>query len=382
MIFILPSADYEFYLGQNHLPEHEVLFEPTEQLLNLYESLGLRTTLFCDVACIWRYREWGKESIASQMERQMVDAITRGHDVQAHLHPHWLQTEMINGRYLFAEKDFLLGSLRADLDPCRQIVEQLLTRTVTYLQNLLQPMDPNYRCLAFRAGGYGLQPREKMILAALIQSGFVMDSSIIPGLRHHTSTHQVDFSKVPRQANYWLHPQGGIEDPGREGEGLLEIPIPGYHATPWQAWRINLPEALRQGANILLGLTKKQQPRGQPCGVATKGHTAPETSRLRQAYWRSRAMLNTRFHRLEAGPSLKIMESVLEGYLASLPHHPPSIYLSLISHPKGMSARHFNVLRRFHQRLQRYRRDSFRCITFREAWHQQAEKLRSLITNP
>ncbi|MEO5327736.1 MAG: hypothetical protein H7829_05770 [Magnetococcus sp. THC-1_WYH] len=365
MIYLLPSADYEVYLGANHDREEAVLIEPTNRLLEMYESLGLRTTLFCDVACIWRYREWGREETASRMERQMIDAIVRGHDVQAHLHPHWLKTDWIEGRYLFSPEDYLLGTLDADETRCQIMVEQLLQRVVTYLHGLLQPVDPEYRCIAFRAGGYGLQPRENMVLAALIKAGFVIDSSIIPGFIYHSGTHRVDFSATPDRANYWLDAKHGLSQPAPDGQGLFEIPIPAIGLTPLQALRINLPEALRQTVTILTGQDHNHPPRGIPCG-----ETPPQpASRWHRAYWRGRALLQTRFHRLEAGLSLPLLQTTWKRYLQRFPQD-QDLYLAINCHPKGMQQRHFHVLKRFHQKTAHHSPRPLRCLTFRDAWHQ------------
>ncbi|MBF0110125.1 MAG: hypothetical protein HQL76_13225 [Magnetococcales bacterium] len=365
MIQILPSADYELYLGRNRLPEEEVLIQPTERLLGMYEDLGLRTTLFCDVACIWRYREWGREAFAARMERQMIEAVQRGHDVQAHLHPHWLTTEWSDEGYRFPPEHYLLGTLEDDWDRCLIRVENLARRAIDHLERLLRPVDPDYRCIAFRAGGYGLQPRDRMVLAALIQAGFAIDSSIIPGLILRSAPHQVDFSHTPQRANYWLGPRDGILKPAHDGEGLLEIPIPSIHLSPWKGWFLNIPEALRQGWSIL---AKKDPdtPRGDPCGATGTTAATTTASRWRRAYWRTRAMANTRFHRLEAGTSLRILKATFDGYLDRFADG--EVLLSINCHPKGMTPRHYTVLRQFHQWTQRHPTREVSALTFQEAW--------------
>lgn len=366
MIYILPSADYELYLGQIFAGEGEVLIEPTDRLMEMFESIGQRMTLFCDVACIWRYREWGKETIATAMERQMRDALSRGHDVQAHLHPHWLQTELIDGRYVFPAKEYLLGTLDSDEERCRRRVFELLVRSRDYLHGLLRSVDPGYRCIAFRAGGYGLQPRERMVLAALIKAGFGIDSSIIPGFTFKSSTHSVDFTATPTLANYWLGPKEGLSRAAPEGEGVFEIPIPAIRLTKARAAWINFPEAFRQAVAILRGRDPDNERKGEPCG----GEPALVTSRWRRAYWRSRAMMRTQFHRLEAGPSLRHLQTVLDVYVRSLPAYGQDIYLSVNSHPKGMTPRHGRVLKNFIERVGDVRGKKCQCITFQKSWEQ------------
>lgn len=185
MTRILYSADYELYLGENFLPESEVLVEPTAALLATCERIGIPMTLFVDVACIWRYREDGDEEFPGLVEAQLRGALQRGHDVQAHLHPHWLHARRENGRWVAPLDTFLVGALG---DPA-----PLLARAKAYLEELLQPVDPTYRCVAFRAGNYGIQPEFERVFAALRDTGYEVDSSIVPGLLLKNEVNQIDF---------------------------------------------------------------------------------------------------------------------------------------------------------------------------------------------
>src|SRR5688572_2121620 len=141
MVRVLYSADYELFLGENFLPEIEVLVEPTKRLLAVCEELGIPMTLFVDVACLWRYRELGDHAFPDAVEAQLRDALRGGHDVQAHLHPHWLHATREDGRWSAPLDTFLVGSLD---DPAA-----LLARARDYLQSVLQSVDPAYRCVAF-----------------------------------------------------------------------------------------------------------------------------------------------------------------------------------------------------------------------------------------
>src|SRR5581483_1985547 len=87
------------------------MVEPTRALLDTCESIGVPMSLFCDVACLWRYREDGDEAFPAAVEDQLRDAIRRGHDVQAHLHPHWLHARRENGGWAAPLDTFLVGSL-------------------------------------------------------------------------------------------------------------------------------------------------------------------------------------------------------------------------------------------------------------------------------
>src|SRR5690606_36231486 len=124
---------------------------------------------FPDVCCAWWHREHGEHAFADRFEEQMREVVRRGHDVQLHLHPHWLWCTRENGAFVF--------------DPSRMYPHELgwgdgedeapavIRRGVTYLDTLLRPVDPQYRCTALRAGSLALQPDEGELLRVLLAAG-------------------------------------------------------------------------------------------------------------------------------------------------------------------------------------------------------------------
>ena len=133
MLHLLYSGDYELFLGANHRPEEEVLLEPAEALLRTCEEAGIHMTLFCDTACLWRYREWRKNAFPDAVEHQLADAVNRGHDVQAHLHPHWLKAEVEDGTYRFDPEFYLLGTFFSDPAQALEGTTTMLTRAADML---------------------------------------------------------------------------------------------------------------------------------------------------------------------------------------------------------------------------------------------------------
>ena len=98
-IYILYSADYELFLGGNYCNETEVLINPTNDLLNLFDDLKIPITLFADIFSILRYKEKELLDFPDSAEKQLKDAIRRGHDVQSHVHPHWNFTQIEENNY-------------------------------------------------------------------------------------------------------------------------------------------------------------------------------------------------------------------------------------------------------------------------------------------
>jgi hypothetical protein len=287
---ILYSADYELYLGENFLPETEVLIEPTAQLLAACERINAPLTLFADVACIWRYREDGDESFPAAVEEQLRDAVRRGHDVQAHLHPHWLHARREDGRWVAPLDTFLVGALD---DPA-----PLHARAKAYLEELLRPVDPSYSCVAFRAGSYGLQPNHERVFAALRDTGYEIDSSVVPGLVLRNEVNQVDF-----RGWRWPEKSGLLFD-------VYEVPIASARFGP--------PDALSRR----LRRPPKRAARGRTIQAAS-GATPSFVSRL------------FRLDPLELGPSARRLEKITRRYLRRVGKK-VEVDFSFSCHPKAV----------------------------------------------
>ena len=221
-INVLYSIDYEVFWTRND-DEVRVLVEPTECLLRQAEELGVRYTLFVDVLCLFRYRELDLHRFVDAVEDQLRDAVRRGHDVQTHLHPHWLTAERKDDTWSFDNEAFLLGNLGYADQVCSK-TKELLSRARQYFEALLRPVSPHYRTVAYRAGGFGLQPQERAVLKALEETGYLIDSSVVPGMRRPTGRYQVDFTSVPARGNWIIGSEGGLER--ESASGLLEVPIP------------------------------------------------------------------------------------------------------------------------------------------------------------
>jgi len=202
MIYILYSADYEVYLGSNFFPEEEVLIQPTDNLLDTCNKLGIPITLFADTCCFQRYREFGLDDFPDAVDEQLQNAVRDGHDVQAHVHPHWLFTTIDKEGYTPDVTRFLLGNLSADTEDCFKILSRILSNCRDSLTKTLKPVNRSYRCIAFRAGGYGIQPNTELIARALRSEGFLIDSSVVPCLILKNPVNDIDFRSMPQRANY------------------------------------------------------------------------------------------------------------------------------------------------------------------------------------
>lgn len=357
MLYILVSADYELFMGINLVPEEQVLIEPTERLLETCEAAGAPLNIFADVACLWRYRQLGMEEFPELAERQMRDAVRRGHDVQTHMHSHWLSARQEDGRWQAPAKDYMLGTMFPDR--CREASAELLERARRHLEELLTPVDPGYRCLAFRAGGYGLQPQEHEIIAALGDAGYVIDSSIMPDLVLLTGYTEVDFRSLPAMANWRLSPEAGL---GHDPAGRIwEIPIASYRERP-------LDRAARIARRLMGGAgaappARREPPRGLPVlamEAAGRGGTPTRLGRALRTFAPKR-------YELEISGRLSEMKRVTELYLRQRRPAGADMFFAMTSHPKGLYETEFENLARYCQWLRRRWPGEVEFITYRRA---------------
>lgn len=358
MIYVLYSNDYELCLGGNHLPEEEVLIRPTELVLQACEHIGVPLTLFADVASLWRYRELGLDDFPNQAETQLQDALRRGHDVQAHLHPHWLATGIErkadgSSHFTFALRDYLLGNWKeGDAAPFQPWATALLGRCRTYLEELLRPVLPDYACTAFRAGGYGLEPRAREFISALLQAGFLIESSVVPGAWQVNTYSQVDFRRLPRRGNFHLSATTGLEAPATTG--LFEIPIPNRPGGRWQIVRSYLERTFRQRRRT------RRPARGY--GVAERGDAEA-------GGWRRGRHMAARlwFGGMPLGLSEDVdsLCAITQWFLKGTTEKQGDVFFSLICHSKSEHPATIEALCRYHERMAKHYGTLWNAIPFR-----------------
>lgn len=221
------TTDYEIFGNGSGSVEH-CMIKPTEDMARLLEKHGARMTVFFDVCEYWAFKaEFEKgtlsENWAQLIESQLQDLVQRGHDVQLHFHPQWLD-------YAFDGQDWKLnfnlwriGVLKyEDETHPERGLNQLFKRGKETLETLLQPVKSDYRCHIFRAGAWSMQP-ETNVLRAMRENGFDIDSTVVPGLKFEDSFTKYNFTAAPKDRPHWTI-QSNLCQPELDG-AITEIPI-------------------------------------------------------------------------------------------------------------------------------------------------------------
>ncbi|MEW6350137.1 MAG: hypothetical protein AB1646_13810 [Thermodesulfobacteriota bacterium] len=222
---------------------------PLEAFMAVAEDHGARLTLMAEVGQQWahmelaRSRGWASE-IVHAYEEILRHAVKRGHDVQLHLHPTWLGAHHDGRKWILDYRKWALPSLSADE------IRRVLKDGKRYLERVLRPVDANYRCVAFRAGAYCIEPSREVV-SALVEAGFLFDTSVVPGA---VFSGQYDFREVHSNCLPWFVDPECIRRSHGQAAGLLELPI--CTARMWDS------ALLRRGIGLQYGAWMSRQDRG------------------------------------------------------------------------------------------------------------------------
>ncbi len=168
----------------------QIQFAPLRKLLEIYRKHDVRTTFLPDLMQQIRFRQLESEhlelkSLADKWDEVVREAFRQRHDVQLHLHPQWRNGRYENGRWH-------LNGDWSILNYDRDAAYAMLAAGKDYLEKLLRPIDPSYRCLAFRAGALAAGPSEHLF-KSLVRLGIELDVSITGGLFVNDRNLQLDY---------------------------------------------------------------------------------------------------------------------------------------------------------------------------------------------
>jgi hypothetical protein len=245
------TLDYEIHGNGEGCP-YALMVEPTLRMLRQFDQYGAKLTIMADIAEILKFKEYaekhGRDDYHyAKIVAQLRDAIRRGHDVQLHIHSSYFNARHEDGRWVqdWSEYDFAGLSLER--------MKTIVRRGKEFLESLLQPVDPNYKCIVFRAANWSVCP-SKHVVQALVANGIKIDSSVFKYGRRENLVH-FDYTAAHSTTLPWKANEDNIcaEDPqGR----LLEFPIYsenrwlGAFLTPqriYRLWLSNLHKLSRNG---------------------------------------------------------------------------------------------------------------------------------------
>jgi len=234
---VIITIDYETWQpipkGMN-IDWHKDMIEGARQLMDCCDSSGAKLTFMVEVCELFWLDEYAPDYV-SAVEENLREIVSRGHDVQLHLHPNWMPetgARFGNGKY---EWDWNIASCNdypGDLS-------QLVLRGKERLEKIIRTIKPDYVVSAFRAGAYRVQPFQRLA-KALLAADIRIDTSVYKG--GESKDRGYNFSKC----NSYNMPYYASEtDPQNEDTQsmMLEIPLTAYRSN--RRWFLDNSEGKR-----------------------------------------------------------------------------------------------------------------------------------------
>lgn len=230
MLNICFTFDYEIFFGKNYGTEEEILFEPTNKLLDMLKKQNISATFFIDTCAITQYQKYGITKYVNDTKKQLIEMSKNNQDVQLHIHPHWLRSEFDGAGWKFNSSYYRLQSFGYEKNN-KENVYSIIKNGIDFLENTIQEERKEYKCIAYRAGGFTLQPHKKLV-KALYENGIKVDSSIAPRLASK-GTNSYDYRKKIKNVNWWISSENNWwADAPNSRAVLFEIPVATENKNP------------------------------------------------------------------------------------------------------------------------------------------------------
>ena len=216
---VLFTFDYEMFSKRSGSVDN-CLIKPVNALQKVFREYGIHATFFVDAVFLERIK---KEDTLEQeyikITDQLLSLLKDGHRIELHIHPHW--------RYaVFDNSEFFIRDVRHFniMNFSEKEINELILSGVQLLNGIIKKYNPKYKMIAYRGGGWCIQPFKK-IAPVLKKAGIFLDSTVAKGYKKDSGFQYYDFLSAPDKEYYFFE-----EDPVKEVKtwSFLEIPITTY----------------------------------------------------------------------------------------------------------------------------------------------------------
>ncbi len=152
---ILIEDDWEV-MGNGLGNVAQLQYLPSMFFMKLAKRLGIKMTFMVDVVQQLVYNNHINSDYNIKLQKNLWDDTvllmkSYGFDVQLHLHPQWMNANL-KGDYFYLGNTWNFGRYNSSDQ------ETLIRESINYLENLITPIDPDYKVIAYKGGSWGLQP--------------------------------------------------------------------------------------------------------------------------------------------------------------------------------------------------------------------------------
>ncbi|MBT8080167.1 MAG: hypothetical protein KJO31_16430 [Gammaproteobacteria bacterium] len=208
------SQDYELFFHSSGSVE-KCMIEPANALLEYSQKRNLHLTFFVDVGmlrCFDRHAADNKHVArdARSIRKNLRAIAEAGHEIGLHVHPHWEDTRLVDGRWDFSNTRYQLRDFSADE------INDIFRSYFSLLQDLAKAP-----IVSYRAGGFCVEPFAA-ISGLLLELGIDIESSVVPGAKLIDPQKGFDFAGAPDVRGWCFDSSPTV--PSGEGP-FVEVPV-------------------------------------------------------------------------------------------------------------------------------------------------------------
>ncbi len=318
---LLITFDYELFLGKRSGSVQKCLIEPTEKIISLFDSFGIKNSIFfIDTTYLIRLKNEQGSACKKDFELivlQLRELVRKGHYIFPHIHPHWLDAVYHSDTNQWSLEDYSKYRFHNTNEKER---ENIFSESINILREIAQLENPSYKIIGYRAGGWSLQPFSDFN-PFFKKHGITSEFSVIPEFKNLSHAQYFDFRNCPKKNIYKF-----TDDP------LTEIENGTY--TEYTISKIAITSSLYWTTKIWGKYLWKtgQRSLGDGSGLVIKEKSENNKTDL-------------------LGSSNEEMISIELLTLVKLPHYKRFLkdhnYMHFISHPKMLSLHNISVFKKF-----------------------------------
>jgi hypothetical protein len=226
-IYLALVDDWELS-GNGSGDVRELQFEPMRKLVDIYQACGIHGSFNVEVMQQLSFRQNETmhpelKTLADEWDENVRETFRRGHDVQLHVHPQWLNATYADGKWKLTGDWSILNYSAED-------ALRMLEAGKRYLEELLRPIDSTYRCLSFRSGAWCIAPSPHM-LSLLVKLGIVFDMSIVAGVRYDTRRIMLDYTNCEEEFLPYYPVMTDARKVSAKAEPIICVPTNCFYAS-------------------------------------------------------------------------------------------------------------------------------------------------------
>lgn len=234
----------------------ELQFRPMRELVKIFNAHGVHGSFNAEVMQQLTFRKFEVahpelKALADEWDASVQETFRQGHDIQLHIHPQWKDAEYADGEW----------HLTADWSILNYEAEEaywMMTAGKEYLENLLRPIDSNYRSLSFRSGSWCIAPSPHM-LDLLVRLGIIFDMSIVGGVRYETRNINLDYTNCEEDFLPYYPVMWDARKVSDKPEPIICIPTNHFYGSRRQVFKHHFSKAWEKVRQRVAPQTKTEK---------------------------------------------------------------------------------------------------------------------------